>query len=91
MSKDDSVLTLDWEVVEVLWWWKYKVVISWMEGVEVEVYTSWKMKKNNIKIIVWDVVQVELNPYDMRKWRIIFRSLWWKKRQIDENKIENIG
>jgi len=37
-------------------------------------YLSWKMKINYIKIIEWDVVLVEISPYDLTKWRIIFRK-----------------
>jgi translation initiation factor IF-1 len=79
MAKEESAIVIDWEVIEILGWWRYKVVLSWMDGMSVDVYTSWKMKKNNIRIIPWDVVQVELNPYDMSKGRIIYRSTWWKR------------
>jgi len=35
---------------------------------------SGKMRTNNIKVVVGDNVDVELDPYDMKKGRIIFRK-----------------
>ena len=37
-------------------------------------YMSWTMRKNYIKVIVWDVVNIELSPYDLSKGRIVFRK-----------------
>jgi translation initiation factor IF-1 len=35
---------------------------------------SGKMRNNFIKLIEWDTVLIELSPYDLTKWRIIFRK-----------------
>lgn len=36
-------------------------------------HISGKMRKNNIKVLVGDHVEVEMTPYDMTKGRITFR------------------
>lgn len=36
-------------------------------------HISGKMRKNNIKVIVADTVEVEMTPYDLSKGRITFR------------------
>lgn len=78
MTKESSAIVVDWEVMEILGWWRYKVSLLEMDWMIVDVYTSWKMKKNKINIIPWDVVQVELNEYDLTKGRILYRSMWKK-------------
>lgn len=42
-------------------------------------YTSGKMRKNRIKILVGDRVTVEISPYDLRKGRVIHRTAGTKK------------
>lgn len=61
-------------VLEILWWGKYKVQILDMD-MEVEAYAAGKMKRYRIKIIPWDLVTVELNPYEPTKWRIVYRTI----------------
>ncbi|OGJ52335.1 translation initiation factor IF-1 [Candidatus Peregrinibacteria bacterium RIFOXYB2_FULL_32_7] len=43
------------------------------EKFTVECYLSGKMRVHYIKIIVGDVVTVEMSPYDLSKGRIIYR------------------
>ena len=40
---------------------------------EVLAHTSGKMRKNRIRVLVGDKVNVEMTPYDLSKGRIIFR------------------
>lgn len=75
MSKKQDKIEVEWIVVKALpglvfdiqlpsdFWWRQ---IKW--------YLSWKMKSHFIKLIEWDKVLVELSPYDLDKWRIIFRQ-----------------
>lgn len=75
MSKNDDKIEVEWIIVKTLpglvfdvqlpegFWWQ---LVKW--------YLSWKMKKNFIKLIEWDKVLIELSPYDLAKWRIIFRQ-----------------
>ncbi len=72
MSND--VIEVEWVVTELLWWWVYKVLVNDMD-LEVTAYAAWKMKRFNIKIIPWDLVKVELSPYEPTKWRIVYRSI----------------
>lgn len=42
-------------------------------GHEVLAHTSGKMRKNRIRVLVGDKVNVEMTPYDLSKGRITFR------------------
>lgn len=55
-------LVFDVQLPEEFWW----EIIKW--------YLSWKMRINFIKLIEGDKVLLELSPYDLNKWRIIFRK-----------------
>lgn len=81
MSNSDAI-EVDGLVLEILWWWKYKIQLVDMDMV-VEAYAAWKMKRFRIKIIPWDLVTVELNPYEPTKWRIVYRTInkWSKKNK----------
>lgn len=75
MAKKEDKIEVEWTIVKALpnlvfdvqlpedFWWK---IIKW--------YLSWKMRIHFIKLIEWDSVLVELTPYDLTKWRIIFRK-----------------
>lgn len=75
MTKDTTDVLMEWTVVDILWGWKYKVKLD-ESDFEVIAYASWKMKKNKIKIIAWDKVQVSVNPYEITQGRIVFRGTW---------------
>lgn len=77
MAKDWTEVVMEGIVTDILWWWTYRVKVEGSDH-EVLAYASWKMKKFQIKIIAWDKVQVSLNPYDITKWRILFRTTWSK-------------
>lgn len=75
MSGKENKIEVEWTIIKALpslvfdvqlpddfWWW----VVKW--------YLSWKMRNNFIKLIEWDKVLIELSPYDLTKWRIIFRQ-----------------
>ena len=42
---------------------------------EVLAYISGKMRRNRIRVLLGDRVQVELSPYDLTKGRLVYR---WK-------------
>ncbi len=75
MSNKEEKIEVEWTIVKALpnlvfdvqlpeeFWWE---IIKW--------YLSWKMRINFIKLIEWDKVLLELSPYDLSKWRIIFRK-----------------
>jgi len=69
MSKEDLV-RFDGKITEVLPNGMFKVDV---EGHQVLAYTAGNMRKNKIKIILSDRVQIEMSPYDLSKGRITYR------------------
>ena len=55
-------LVFEVQLPEDFWW---QIIQGYLWG---------KMRVNFIKLIPWDKVTVELSPYDLTKWRIIFRQ-----------------
>jgi len=78
------VLEFDGEVVEVLPAGIFKVKLKDI-GAEVMCYKSWKMKQSHISVIEWDWVKVEVNQYDMKKWRITYRYNPASHQSDDDN------
>ena len=71
MAKEDKVV-LDGTVVDILPDGQYKVEIE--GGHQILGYTSGKMRRFNIRIVVGDTVTVETSPYDLARGRITFRD-----------------
>jgi len=71
MSKDDVIRT-EATVVEVLPGTMFRVKLS--NDQLLLAHISGKMRKNFIRIVPGDKVQVELSPYDLTKCRIVFRE-----------------
>lgn len=71
MSREDQI-EVDGTIKEVLQGGMYRVRLE--NGHEVIAYTSGKMRKHLIKIVLGDKVRVALSPYDLTKGRVIFRS-----------------
>jgi translation initiation factor IF-1 len=75
MSKNDDKIEVEWVIIKTLPGLVFDVQLPddfWWQ--QVKWYLSWKMKKNFIKLIEWDRVLIELSPYDLTKWRIVFRK-----------------
>jgi len=70
MSKDDMV-ELKGEVLTAQPNAQFQVKLE--NGHEVLCHISGKIRKNNIRILVGDAVDVEMSPYDLTKGRIVFR------------------
>lgn len=51
----------------------FSVVIGEEEKKTILCQLSGKMRTNNIKVVEGDKVDVEIDPYDMKKGRIIYR------------------
>ena len=75
-----SWLEIIGEVVDVLPAGKYKVKLVGMDFV-VTWYKAGNMKRNNIAIMLWDYVKLEVNEYDNTQWRITYR---YKYPPLDE-------
>lgn len=70
MAKDD-IIQMQGTITESLPNAMFKVKLE--SGQEVLGHISGKMRTNYIRILVGDVVKVELTPYDLTKARIVFR------------------
>ncbi|MBV8195018.1 MAG: translation initiation factor IF-1 [Candidatus Dormibacteraeota bacterium] len=70
-SVKEETLEMDATVVEPLPNAMFKVRLQ--TGQEVLAYTSGKMRKFYIRILIGDRVRVELSPYDLTRGRITFR------------------
>ena len=71
MAKDD-VIEIEGKVVEALPNTIFKVELE--NGHIVTAHISGKLRMNFIKILVGDVVTVEVSAYDLNKGRITWRS-----------------
>ncbi|MDD3288725.1 MAG: translation initiation factor IF-1 [Alphaproteobacteria bacterium] len=70
MPKED-LLEFEGSVTELLPNAMFRVKLD--NGHEVLAHTSGKMRKNRIRVLVGDKVNVEMTPYDLSKGRITFR------------------
>ena len=67
-----GVLERDGEILEVLPAGKYTVKLKDTDMV-INCYKAGKMKQSHISVIEWDHVKVEVNQYDMKQGRIVYR------------------
>lgn len=67
----EETIEMDATVIEPLPNAMFKVKLA--TGQEVLAYTSGKMRKFYIRILIGDKVRVELSPYDLSRGRITFR------------------
>ena len=71
MSKED-VVKFEGEVIDVLPNATFKVKLE--NGIEVLSYIAGKMRKYEIRILMGDMVDVEVSPYDITRGRIVRRK-----------------
>jgi translation initiation factor IF-1 len=70
MAKED-LIEFEGIVSEILPNAMFRVKLD--NGHEVLAHTSGKMRKNRIRVLTGDKVNVEMTPYDLSKGRITFR------------------
>jgi translation initiation factor IF-1 len=70
MAKEEG-LRMDGEVIEVLPNAMFRITLT--AGPTVLGYISGKMRKNDIKVLLGDKVEVEFSPYDLSRGRITRR------------------
>ena len=70
MAKEDA-LKFTGTVEEVLGNSMFRVKLE--NGHQVTAYIGGKMRMHTIKIIMGDIVEVEMTPYDLSKARIVYR------------------
>lgn len=71
MAKEDTI-KLDGVIEELLPNMHFRVKLQ--NGMEVTAHLCGKMRMKNIRVLVGDVVTVEMSPYDLSKARIIYRQ-----------------
>ena len=71
MGKEDTV-RIDGAVEELLPNMTFVVLLQ--NGVRVTAYLCGKMRMKNIRVLVGDIVTVEMSPYDLTKARIVYRQ-----------------
>ena len=70
MAKDDVIVTRG-RVTDASPGARFKVKLD--HGHVMNAVVSGKIRKNNIQIILDDVVEIEMSPYDLNLGRIIYR------------------
>ena len=71
MSKNDGSIELEGIIVDVMPNQTFKVELE--NEYIVVCYTSGKLRKNRIRLVLGDPVKIEMTPYDMTKGRITYR------------------
>jgi len=72
LAKEDNNIRMTGIVYEVLPNAMFRVVLENQH--QIVAYLGGKMRKNDIKIIQGDSVEVEMSPYDLNRGRVIYRS-----------------
>jgi translation initiation factor IF-1 len=70
MAKEE-LIEFNGKVIELLPNANFRVKLE--NGHEIVAYTSGKMRKNRIRVLVGDCVTVEMTPYDLSKGRVTHR------------------
>ncbi len=71
MPKEDTI-KIDGTIEELLPNMNFRVVLA--NGMHVIAHLCGKMRMRNIRVLVGDVVTVEMSPYDLTKARIVYRQ-----------------
>ena len=70
MAKDD-IIEMRGKVMELLPNATFRIELE--NGHKIIAYTSGRMRKNRIKVLIGDEVTVEISPYDLTKGRVSHR------------------
>jgi translation initiation factor IF-1 len=71
MADSKEVIKMRGKVVEALPNTQFKVELE--NGLSIIAHISGKMRKNYIRLVPGDMVDVEMTPYDLTKGRITYR------------------
>lgn len=71
MASQKEVIKLQGKVVEALPNTQFKIELE--NGLSIIGHISGKMRKNYIRLVPGDMVDVEMTPYDLSKGRITYR------------------
>jgi translation initiation factor IF-1 len=73
MAKHEDIINMEGKVEEVLPAAMFRVKMDNIENLVVA-HLSGRMRKNNIKVLLGDRVEMEISPYDLSKGRITRRK-----------------
>ena len=71
MASQKEVIKMRGKVVEALPNTQFKIELE--NGLSIIAHISGKMRKNYIRLVPGDMVDVEMTPYDLTKGRITYR------------------
>jgi translation initiation factor IF-1 len=72
MAKEDEKIAVDGTIIEALPGTQFRVRLD--NGHEVLAYLSGRMRRYYIRILLGDLVRVEMSPYDLDRGRIVYRQ-----------------
>ncbi|GAB4188491.1 MAG: translation initiation factor IF-1 [Simkaniaceae bacterium] len=72
MTKKEDTIKMEGTVEELLPNMTFRVTLE--NGMKVLAHLCGKMRMKNIRVLVGDVVTVEISPYDLSKARIVYRQ-----------------
>ena len=72
MAKEDEKITVEGTIIEALPGTQFRVKLE--NGHEVIAYLSGRMRRYYIRILLGDLVRVEMSPYDLDRGRIVYRQ-----------------
>jgi translation initiation factor IF-1 len=73
MAKHEDIINMEGRVEEVLPATMFRIKLDNVESL-VLAHLSGRMRKNNIKVLLGDRVEMEFSPYDLTKGRIVRRK-----------------
>jgi len=72
MAKEEEKILVDGTIIEALPGTQFRVRLD--NGHEIIAYLSGRMRRYYIRILLGDMVRVEMSPYDMNRGRIVYRQ-----------------
>lgn len=73
MAKQEDIINMEGKILEVLPSTMFRVKLDNLDTL-VTAHLSGRMRKNNIKVLLGDRVELEFSPYDLTKGRITRRK-----------------
>jgi len=73
MAKQEDIINMEGKITEVLPATMFRVKLDNIDTL-VLAHLSGRMRKNNIKVLLGDRVEMEISPYDLSKGRVVRRK-----------------
>ena len=72
MAKTDDIIRMAGKVEEVLPNAMFRIVLENQHTITATI--GGRLRKNNIRILLGDNVEVEMSPYDLNRGRVVYRN-----------------